>query len=637
MTALKCYYSILRQIIEGKKIFSSIITVGVSPQAGSLLTLIQIAYNGKNTHGIAVAPVEYIPKNIYSMIALYEKIHFNIFNMSLYDQSCSVPISSLFCTMAINSKILNFLEEYYEKIPENAKIDYHDYNLSLHLSREEKFKYEIIFNYEKAFGMIKNDNMEFFDYQKEWIERYSGYYGNFFDILGAFIDFKNFNILKKLFMLFQIVAIIIEFILPSLSCMVIYTVFYECFNTYDYRIALFFTLLFLCMMFGSGVCSLITKNPKLMSMTNYFIYFFMIFFYALVLVCSIPAMHFAKIDKLPDNSDYNFNKAAISLLIILNFIFYIIPFLMKISAIIPNIVPMLMYLVLGATCSTTNFNVSKIWNAPETSGGKSIAEKKSLCILIYLCFNIFFGSLSFYNVDRKKRANCVMGFGIFFLIYNFFRMLAIVFKIIKGKPNESKTINDEIKKDLVKPGNEEDIQSEQKKIKNIDDNNNEDKNDYENNEEQNDERIKFLTLCGNTGNLSFKKIYARNNQSAAITIDGDLYIWGKIRYSNNSEQIYNYPTLVLFDSDNNKKRDNNISNEDENRIIINESIFSNKAIVDEVAISSSHILIIARKYENGSYVRKLFGIGDNSKGALGLPNIEKKPTIDYTKLNNFFK
>ena len=145
------------------------------------------------------------------------------------------------------------------------------------------------------------------------------------------------------------------------------------------------------------------------------------------------------------------------------------------------------------------------------------------------------------------------------------------------------------------------------------------------NEEQNDERIKFLTLCGNTGNLSFKKIYARNNQSAAITIDGDLYIWGKIRYSNNSEQIYNYPTLVLFDSDNNKKRDNNISNEDENRIIINESIFSNKAIVDEVAISSSHILIIARKYENGSYVRKLFGIGDNSKGALGLPNIEKKP------------
>ena len=488
MRSLRCYYSILKEISKDKyMIFSSIITAGVMPVQDSLLSLIKIAYNNNKSHGIAIAPIEYTPVNIYSNIALYEKIHFNIFNMSLYDQSCSPPISSLFCTMFINNNLLNILNEFYRTIPQNATIDYHDYNLSLHLSREEKFKYEIIFNYEKAFGMIKNDNMEFFDYQKEWIERHSGYYGNFFDILGAFIDFKNFNFLKKLFMLFQIVAIIIEFILPSLSCMVIYTVFYECFNTYDYRIALFFTLLYLCMMFVSGVCSLITKNPKSMSMTNYFIYFFMIFFYALVLVCSIPAMHFAKIDKLPDNSDYNFNKAAISLLIILNFIFYIIPFLMKISAIIPNIVPMLMYLVLGATCSTTNFNVSKIWNAPETSGGKSIAEKKSLCILIYLCFNIFFGSLSFYNVDRKKRANCVMGFGIFFLIYNFFRMLAVVFKIIKGKPNESKTINDEIKKDLVKPGNEEDLQSEQKKLKNIDDNNNEDKNDYENNEEQNDE------------------------------------------------------------------------------------------------------------------------------------------------------
>ena len=35
----------------------------------------------------------------------------------------------------------------------------------------------------------------------------------------------------------------------------------------------------------------------------------------------------------------------------------------------------------------------------------------------------------------------------------------------------------------------------------------------------------------------------------------------------------------------------------------------------------SHMLIIARQYdkEKGIYVRKLFGLGCNSKGALGLP------------------
>ena len=486
--ALKCYYSILKKLSKDKNmIFSTIITAGIIPVKDSLLSLIKTAYNKKKNHGIAVAPIEYTPNNLYSKIALYEKIHFNIFNMSLYDQSCSVPISSLFCTMVINKKLLECLENYYKTIPENATIDYHDYNLSLQLSKEEKLKYVIKFNYEKALGMIKPDNMTFLDYQKEWTERHSGYYGNFFEVLRTFINCNNFNFLQKIFMFFQIIAIIIEFILPSLACMVIYTVFYECFNTYDYRVAMLFTLLYLCMMFSSGVCSLITKEPKKMEMTNYFIYYFMILFYALVLVCSIPAMHFVNKNKPPDLiSNYKFNKAACALLIILNFIFYIIPFIMRISVITPNIVSMFIYLALGATCSTTNFNMGKIWNSPETSGGNFIAEKKSICILIYLCFNLFFGSLSFYNVDRKKRVNCVMGFGILFLIYNFFRMLAIVFKKLSEKPSDDKIINEDIKSDLVKPANEEDIRSEEQQI-NKNDNDNDNDNENNDNENQNND------------------------------------------------------------------------------------------------------------------------------------------------------
>ena len=486
--ALKCYYSILKKLSKDKyMIFSTIITAGIIPVKDSLISLIKIAYNNKKNHGIAVAPIEYTPNNLYSKIALYEKIHFNIFNMSLYDQSCSVPISSLFCTMVINKKLLKSLDNYYKTISENATIDYHDYNLSLQLSKDEKLKYVIKFNYEKPLGMIKPNNMTFLDYQKEWVERHSGYYGNFFEVLRTFINCNNFNFLQKFFMLFQIIAIIIEFILPSLACMVIYTVFYECFNTYDYRVAMFFTLLYLCMMFSSGVCSLITKEPKSMEMTNYFIYYFMIFFYVLVLVCSIPAMHFVNKNKPPDLiSNYKFNKAACALLIILNFIFYIIPFIMRISVITPNIVSMLIYLVLGATCSTTNFNMGKIWNSPETSGGNSIAEKKSLCILIYLCFNLFFGSLSFYNVDRKKRVNCVMGFGILFLIYNFFRMLAIVFKKLSEKPSDEKKINEDIKKDLLRPGNEGDIRSEEQQINKNDNDNENNDNDNENQNENND-------------------------------------------------------------------------------------------------------------------------------------------------------
>ena len=148
------------------------------------------------------------------------------------------------------------------------------------------------------------------------------------------------------------------------------------------------------------------------------------------------------------------------------------------------------------------------------------------------------------------------------------------------------------------------------------------------------EPIKTLTMCNNVNNLSFKKIYTRNNQSAAITEEGDLYIWGGTKF-NNIGQEYKNPTLVLFDTDNNKKKEKNILEKKENTInIINEDISNEKqkTIVDEVAICSSHMLIIARQYENGAYIRKLFGYGDNSKGALGLPMTQKNNEINIKSI-----
>ena len=153
--------------------------------------------------------------------------------------------------------------------------------------------------------------------------------------------------------------------------------------------------------------------------------------------------------------------------------------------------------------------------------------------------------------------------------------------------------------------------------------------------EPNGEPIKHLTMCENTNNLSFKKIYTRNSQSAAISIEGDLYIWGQTDF-NNDREIFNTPTLMLLDGNNNYlKKDNNNINTEENKInenkinVINEelSFKNNKTIVDEIAICKSHLLIIARKYENGEYIRKLLGFGDNSKGALGLPMNTNKSEI----------
>ena len=482
--ALKTYYFLLNKLfINNKLMFSSIITAGVYPVQDSFISLIQYSYDNDNKLGVSIAPIEYKPNNLFSKVSLYEKIHFNIFNMNYYFESRVVPVSSLLCTMALDDNLMKFLNNYYDKININASIDFHDYNLGLKLIMADNRKYSIKYNYVKAYGIIDKD-MSYLDYQKDFINRYSGYYGNFFEILRAFIDFNTCKPIEKLFLFFQILAIATEFVFPSLACMVIYTVFVEAFRTEDYRIALFFTCFYLCMMLASGICSLITKEPAKMKITNYFLYFFMNIFYLLVIVCSVPAMHFARLSEV-DDVNYKFNKYAISFIIVFTFIPYIIPFILNISVIGNNIVNMLLYLLLGASSSTTNFNMAIVWNAPDTAGGIKIEFRKAVHIIIYLLFNLFIGCLSFYNVNRKKRANCVMAFGIMFLVYNFFRTIAIIVKITCDKEEsfDNEILLKKIKARLNKGGEDED--EDNNKDENNNDNENQNNNSNENENQNN--------------------------------------------------------------------------------------------------------------------------------------------------------
>ena len=106
---------------------------------------------------------------------------------------------------------------------------------------------------------------------------------------------------------------------------------------------------------------------------------------------------------------------------------------------------------------------------------------------MHLCFNLFFGCLSFYNTTRRKRANCVMGLAIFFLVYSFFRTFAIVIKLVCSKEEsfDNKTLYGKIKEELEKEGEissrkDEDMNSEEKKIKSRDFNENEENDGNEN-------------------------------------------------------------------------------------------------------------------------------------------------------------
>ena len=93
-------------------------------------------------------------------------------------------------------------------------------------------------------------------------------------------------------------------------------------------------------------------------------------------------------------------------------------------------------------------------------------------------------------------------------------------------------------------------------------------------------KLKQITQCKNTGALQFKSIFARNSSSAAITTSGKLYIFGDTCIDN-----CEYPTLVDIPG---------------------------FVIVDDVALCTSHILVLGREKINGVYVRKVF-TGGNSK------------------------
>ena len=224
--ALKYYYtSIIYQLKEDKKIlFSSVITAGVEPTQTSLKKMILSSYlaGNKGANGVATGLVLSSGDGIFSMIEQYERVHFNIYDMNFLGSSSSFPVSSLLSTFAIDDLMLAYLKSYYLTVEINQSIDFHDYNLGLDLYQSDK---NVTFINDEVMGEFKYQELNYFEYQEIWVNRYSGYYGNFFQLLKCFGT--NFNLLKSILLFFQFVGIMIEFIYPALSTMVIYAIFFE--------------------------------------------------------------------------------------------------------------------------------------------------------------------------------------------------------------------------------------------------------------------------------------------------------------------------------------------------------------------------------------------------------------------------
>ena len=446
---LKLFYSVIIKQLKPNNniIFSSVLKNGVVINDNSLDTLLKVSFFSRQLHSIVVPLLQDAePKNLFGQIKSYERFHFNIYNMNFYNMSCSVPISSLFNVMTIDDKLVFELKDFYAEMNTNSNIDYHDYKLSLYLYQHN---HKIIYYNVKPMGTVNYlDNSEnpLSDYKKYWVGRYSGYYGNFFGIINMLLNCSVCNLVKKVLLFFDIIGMMIDFIFPSLSVMVIYTIFFEAFDTHDIFPAVFCTMLYLFILICNGVNSLISKDSQKSYKSNLAFYFFMEIYYLFIILCAIIAMD--NIKKNRENDPYKFNDAAISCIIIFTFIPSILPIIMNMGKFFDNILPMCLYLFLGAPSSSSNFNICKILNASDSSGGINIKERKGVYIISFFLINLFFGSLTLYNNTRKKRVEAVMGFGIFYVIYNFFKMMAICMSLLSKDSDVANVSDSAIKNNL---------------------------------------------------------------------------------------------------------------------------------------------------------------------------------------------
>ena len=195
----------------------------------------------------------------------------------------------------------------------------------------------------------------------------------------------------------------------------------------------------------SGVTYKRVDSITKMKLISFFFFIFFELYYVFILISSIFAMN--NISKNKNHDKYKFNKVAISLLIIFNFAFGILPLIFSLSKIIPNITNMIMYLFLGASSSNSVFLMASLFNSGYKSGGKKIEDQSGFFFLIFFTFNLFFEGLILFNTNRSSRVNSVLDLAILFTIYNFFKQLAIALRILFVKKNFTEN-NDEQYKEI---------------------------------------------------------------------------------------------------------------------------------------------------------------------------------------------
>ena len=347
-------------------------------------------------------------ENLFSKIENYENFMYNLYNINYNSLSISIPLNNKIFLMYVDYKIFSLISKKF--LLENEKKDennyYNKHSLPIYLSKNGLnviYSSDVVCEYKRH--LITFDQM-----MNNYIEKTQDDFKSLIDLINFFFDCKtkDFMLIKKIICLFRIIGKIILMFFPSISTMFLYCVFYEGFKTMDKEKEPFcfsvanLVLIVVCLFYGFLIENKknYDKNKNDIQLANsytfmgMFLFYFWSLFYLFCFIISILAVHY--IDKNKPETFYKINKSACVIIIIINFIFAIIPILLYIKSFSKKIIQSFLYLFLHSAGYNNMFNNIAIITAFNNKNFHPIF------LLIYIIFNSLMLCFGYLLNSRKN-------------------------------------------------------------------------------------------------------------------------------------------------------------------------------------------------------------------------------------------
>ena len=432
------YYNTISIIEDEKKIFNNTFYIlnwqnGIIPEKNTISNLIKTA-----TEPMIIFPaVHSLPNNLFGEILEFYYLYIQIYSYYYYNVTSSCPIEHKFSLIKIDKKLYQVMKNYFTYyIYNDAELYYHDFKLGIFLLNNGYHTYYInqinVFYYERT--------LNFNEFMMNYCKQKSSYILIFFYLLNFFILWSNMNFfkfVKKIFLFFQLLELIIDFLYIGFTILIIFSFLSEAFIDEDERIVIFFTVIYSIMTICSCCFSLI--SPKENGRDKTFIYFH-IFFYCYFIFFIISSL-FAIIRISHNKNNYKFKSPPMILLILLNIIFIIGPSFFHLRKVIKNIFSGFKFFIITFPGLYSVFKFHYLINcfdlygqsiySKRKFGNRFLNERKKVQIFLFLISNSAIAFICFFLISTSRRIIFIYIIGILYTIINGQKFIAIIIGIIK--------------------------------------------------------------------------------------------------------------------------------------------------------------------------------------------------------------